>query len=99
MISAGPPSSPRQADKQPILSAFLPSPSEMRTSGGIESVEGAAEDPRADRLYLLVERVDLLPVLLHLFLGHRGGLALDRVQGQHMYWGHGVPPVAEASRS
>src|SRR2546425_11115464 len=53
--------------------------------GGVGFVEGAAEEPGAGRLQLLVEGLDLLPRLLHLFVGHRlAGLALDAVNGQEV---------------
>jgi hypothetical protein len=53
--------------------------------GGVGFVQAGGEDPRAGRLQLLVEDLDLLPGLLHLFIGHRGaGLALDAVDGQQV---------------
>src|SRR5438093_5736343 len=62
--------------------------------GGVGFVQSAAEDPGAGRLQLLVEDLDLLPGLLHLFVGHRvADLALDAVDGQQVLR-HGDPPRA-----
>src|SRR6266540_2915495 len=53
--------------------------------GRIGLVQGAAEDPGARRLHLLVEGLDLFPGLLHLLVGHRGAdLALDAVNRQQV---------------
>src|SRR5438876_2683171 len=55
-------------------------------------MQGAAEDPGACRLHLLLEDADPLHELPHLFLGHRvAGLALDAVDGQQVIR-HGGPP-------
>src|SRR6266702_3993593 len=60
--------------------------------GGVGFVQGAGEDPSAGRPHLLVEDLDLLPGLLHLFVGHRlADLALDAVDGQQVLR-HGGPP-------
>src|SRR6266536_5397898 len=61
-----------------------------RGSGGF--VQGAAEDPGARRPQLLVEGLDLLPGLLHLFVGHRvADLAFDAVDRQQVLRHGGLP--------
>src|SRR6266545_3704412 len=48
--------------------------------GGVVFVQGAAEEPSACRLHLLLEDADPFHELPHLLLGHRvAGLALDAV--------------------
>src|SRR5712691_2735673 len=67
-------------------------PVHTHDGSGVGFVQGAGEDPGAGRLHLLVEDLDLLPGLLHLFVGHRlADLALDTVNGQKIVR-HGVPP-------
>src|SRR5947208_1863277 len=67
--------------------------------GGVWLVQGAAEDPGARGLQLLVEGLDLLPGLLHLLVGLRvGDLAVDTVDGQQVLR-HGGPPPDGAGTS
>src|SRR5438552_16643615 len=55
-------------------------------------MQGAAEDPGACRLHLLLEDADPLHELPHLLLGHRvAGLTLDAVDGQQVLR-HADPP-------
>src|SRR5512132_2868430 len=61
--------------------------------GSVGVVQAAGENPGPGRLQLLVEELDLLPGLLHLLLGHVGGLAVDAVDRQQVL-GHGGPPRA-----
>src|SRR5439155_6229647 len=59
---------------------------------GVGFVQGAAEEPSACRLHLLLEEADPLHELLHLLLGHRvAGLALDAVHGQQVLRHRGPP--------
>src|SRR5205809_2816715 len=62
--------------------------------GGVWFVQGAAEDPGACRLHLLLEDADPFHELPHLLLGHRvAGLALNPVDGQQVVR-HCGPPRA-----
>src|SRR5712691_9624757 len=64
---------------------------------GVGVVEGAAEQPSAGRLHLLLEDTDPLHELLHLLSGHRvASLALDAVHGQQVLRHPGPPRVGQA---
>jgi len=60
---------------------------------GLGVVQGAAEEPGALCLHLLLEDADPPHELLHLLLGHRvTGLAVDAVNGQQVFR-HDRPPL------
>src|SRR5216683_3979542 len=60
---------------------------------GLGFVQGAAKEPGALCLHLLLQNADPPHELLHLLLGHRvTGLALDAVHGQQVLR-HGGPPL------
>src|SRR5205823_1085438 len=59
---------------------------------GLGFVQGAAKEPGAVRLHLLLQKADPPHELLHLLLGHRvTGLALDAVDGQQVLRHRGPP--------
>src|SRR5207253_9426184 len=59
---------------------------------GVGFVQGAAEQPSAGRLQLLLEDADPLHELPHLLLGHRGtDFAVDAVDGQQVLRHRGPP--------
>src|SRR6266542_10642 len=60
--------------------------------GGVGLVQGAAEDPGARRLHLLVEGLDLLPGLLRLLVGHRLADLAGNVVDRQQVLRHGGPP-------
>ena len=68
------------------------SPSAMRTTVAVSGSCRRPEKTQAPADFISwFEDLDLLPGLLHLLLGHLGGLAVDAVDGQQVL-GHGGPP-------